>query len=124
MAMGLITSHIPEPSPEERAVALAAAAEYLLSKGTTTVTDLGRCASARPPAPGRERMPPSRCCSFPAVQVVPHCCLAAWLLPARELAAPGLRPPRRAPFADVDATWRDLEHVLDPAAAAGQLPIR
>lgn len=72
LAIPLIASHIPEPSVAERQAALAAGAQHLLSKGITTVTDMGR-----------------------------------------------------APFAgDLDATWRDLEEVLEPAAAARQLPIR
>jgi predicted amidohydrolase YtcJ len=30
----------------------------------------------------------------------------------------------RAPFADTGASWRDLEQVYEPAAAAGQLALR
>jgi hypothetical protein len=30
----------------------------------------------------------------------------------------------RSPFAHEEASWEDLEEVLDPAAAAGQLGIR
>jgi len=69
--MALITAHIPEPSVAERRAALAAAGAHLLSKGITTVGDMGR-----------------------------------------------------ALFADVGASWRDLEEVLHPAADSGELPVR
>jgi predicted amidohydrolase YtcJ len=66
-----VQQHIPEPSLEELRAALQRAAAYALSRGVTSVVDMGR-----------------------------------------------------ALFADVEASWRDLEQVYSPAADAGQMPIR
>lgn len=69
--MALVVSLIPEPTLQDRQRALTAATRYALSKGITTVVDMGR-----------------------------------------------------APFADAEASWRDLEELYDTAADAGELPIR
>ena len=69
--MSLIKAHIAEPSLAQLQTALSSATSHLLSKGVTTVGDMGR-----------------------------------------------------SPFAAEEASWQDLEELLDPAAAAGQLGIR
>jgi predicted amidohydrolase YtcJ len=68
-----VTSLIPEPSKEQLLSAFHAAARHLLSKGVTTVGDMGR---------------------YPFLS------------------------------ADPEASWRDLEGIYEPLAAAGQLPLR
>jgi predicted amidohydrolase YtcJ len=69
--MDLVRRLIPSPSIQQRKAALAAATSYLLSRGVTSVGDMG------------------------------------WGV-----------------FGGGQDTWLDLEQVYDPAAAAGELPLR
>jgi hypothetical protein len=44
--MRLVSSAMPPPSVERRKAAVRAAAAYALSRGITSVVDLGRCGAA------------------------------------------------------------------------------
>ncbi len=52
--MTLLAAAMPEPSPAELRAALSAAARHALSRGVTTMADMGRFPLTRPDAPLRD----------------------------------------------------------------------
>lgn len=53
-AVTLLATAVPEPSPAELRAALSSAARHALSRGVTTLADMGRFPLTRPDAPLRD----------------------------------------------------------------------
>lgn len=109
-ALGLITHIVPEPTPQERTAAMQAAGRYALSRGVTTVMDMGRGPFADTPSTWRDMdevyMPAADAGMLP-IRVYAFVPLPSWERLASKMVAEGRQHPAGRLY------WGGLKEFLD-----------